>query len=355
MGTLLISMGISFAVGMFLSGVLHIYFAKQKILEESYLSSIMAITFSSIISITAISLILWNTDDFVGEISRQQYLIPLCMSLIIIAVTILGSTISTLITIALICAFNTYYTDITIIFNDSIPMWSNMFLTALCWWLFSCGFYCISGLSPEPQSQAITPALGMVFLTLLGMAPLVLGTTAAALTGILLIAYIRSADQPINQYCAPVLGYIIGWLGLMSYPEYLLPCFAIFAMYYFTEASLAILRKITTLKKYQTIPYNTTLYQAYIEKAPAQIISSIIWMTDIMLIILGIFQVNGDNAFSLPVFAMILCVWQQYRTINWQKPNQTLKETNQEVIKSIKTTFSSLFKKNDDNQPTDDK
>ncbi len=346
---------ISFVIGMILSIGFHFYFAKQKHLEEYFLSSIIAITLSAVISISAVAIFFWNSDDFVYDLSITQYLLPLGASLLILVGVLLGSVPYLLISTAIACLFSVYYTGITINFSSELPSWLNMFMTSVCLWLFSGGFYCISGLSPFPQSQGITPALGIIILAFLGMAPFVLGISAAALLGVLIVAYARSFSQPINQDCAIILGYIIGWLGLISCAEYLLPCFIIFMMYYLSEASVALFRKIMPLEKYKNIPYNTTLYQAYIEKAPEQNISSVIWLTSLLLILLGVIQINGDNAFSLPVFAYLFCAWQQYRTIHWQTPKQTLKETNQEVINSIKATFASLFQKNDDNQQKDDK
>ncbi len=355
MSAIVIDTVIAFAIGMILSIGFHFYFAKQKNWEEYFLSSIIAITLSTVISISATTIFFWNPDDFVYDLSITQYLLPLGASLLILLGVLLGSVPYLLISTAIACLFSVYYTGIAINFSNELPAWLNMFITAVCLWLFSGGFYCISGLSPFPQSQGITPALGIIILTFIGMAPLALGISAAALLGVLIVAYVRSFSQPINQDCAIILGYIIGWFGLISCGEYLLPCFVIFMMYYMAEASVALFRKIMPLEKYQNIPYNTTLYQAYIDGAPQQNISSVIWLTNLLLIVLGVIQVNGDNAFSLPVFAYMFCAWQQYRTIHWRTPKQTLKETNQEVINSIKATFASVFQKNDDNQPKDDK
>lgn len=341
---------LSFLVGMVLSSGLHIYLNKVKVLNNTFLQSTIAVTISSIISISFLTLFFWNNTDFVGNLSSSQYLIPLACSLLILLAASFADIIAVLITTALVSAFTVYYTGISINFYPDMASWINTLLTILSLCIFSCGFYCISGITPFPQSQVIIPALGLVILTIIEVAPSIIGISSAALIGVMSVSYFNGL---ISHNSAPVLGYIIGWLGLVSYPEYLLPCFIIFSMGYLMEFGISVLRKLTTLEKYRKLPYNSTLYQLLDESNSSPAVLRIIWSNGAMLLLLGIFQINSDNCFSLPALAALFCTWQQYRTIHWQQPTLTWKETNKEMITSIKTTFNNLFNKSDNDRKDD--
>lgn len=354
MDTLTLNIGISFLIGILLSVLLHIYLFKTSI-NEIFMSSISAVTIASLTGITAVSWLFWNDNDFVADISLKKYLIPLAGSLVILFAAFSLNLFVTITFSLLVAIFSICYTGIVIDFPYDIPEWGDTVLTIMILWIFTCSFYCISGLTPFPQSQGLCVAIGFIILAVLHTAPAIMGYSAAVLCGTLLIAYTRSSYQPINHISAPVLGYITAWLGLMSYREYLLPCFVTFSMYGIMECLIAVSRKITSFPKIQNIIYNTSLCRAIDESGLPQIATRFIWSTDTMLIILGIFQINGVNAYSLPTFAAILCIWQQYRVLNWRQPELSLKEAGKETFASIKKSLNSLFKDSDNNKPTDNK
>lgn len=355
MNTLIINIGISFLLGMFLSALLHIYFYKKTSLNEIFMSSISAITLASTVGITAVSYFFWSGDDFVADMSLKKYLIPLIGSLIVLFASFSLNLLTTIVFALIVSIFSIYYTGIIINFADNFPEWLNIILTITLLWAFACSFYCISGISPFPPAQGLSIAIGFVILTMLNAAPAVTGYSAALLSGVLFIAYARCGYQPINRISAITLGYIIGWFGLMAYQEYLLSCFVTFSMCGLIECLVAIYRKIISFPKIQNTPENTSLFRVLKESDSPQIVTRFIWSTNTLLVILGIFQINGPNEFSLPVFAIILCLWQQYRLLNWQQPELSLKEAGKETLTSLKKSFNTFFKNSDDNKPTDDK
>lgn len=349
----LLILGMSFVVGMLMSALFHVWFQYSDFLRENFLSSSFAVAGASIISIVALTMFFWVDDDLVGDISLGQYLLSLGCGLLIIPTLFIPIGAVVVCGVFIASFLGVYLSDITIIFYPGLPEWLNMFLTSLTLGLFACGFYCVAGLTPFPQSQGMVPAAGFVILTALGLAPLVMGISAAVLLGVLIISYMRGMIQPMEHLSAMLLGYIVGWLGLMSYPEYLLPCFVVFVMYYIMECLVAVFCKLTTLPQFAELPYNSTLYRAFDESGSQEMVSRLIGYTGVLLLILGVFQTNSDNCFSFPIFAAMLCAWQQYRTANWQTPDKTLRETNREVLDSIKKSFNVLFGEND--KHTDDK
>lgn len=354
MDSSLLILGLSFAVGLSLSAFFHIWFQHSEFLRENFLAAAFAVATAATSSIVALTLFFWNDADFVGNISLAQYLLSLSCGLLIIPALLIPVDFISICGVMIASFLGVYISGITIIFYPELPEWLNMFFTSLLLGVFACGFYAVSGLTPFPQSQGMISSAGFIILALLGFAPVVMGISAAVLFGVLLVSYARGTLQPMNHLSTMLIGYIIGWLGLISYPEYLLPSFVVFMMYYISECFVAVFCKLTTLPQFAELPYNSTLYRAFDESGSQELVSRMIGYTGILLIILGVFQTNSDNCYSFPIFAAMLCGWQQYRTLNWQTPDKTLKETNREVIDSVKKSFNVLFGDNKNSKHTDD-
>lgn len=351
---MLLVLGCAFFVGMVISAFLHVWFFKFDSLQDNFLASIFAVTISSVIGIVAVSLFFWNDDDFITYFNYFQYLAPLCCALLLLPVLFTFDGIVVINSVLLVSFIGVYLSDIVITFSTDFPLWLNMFFTSVVWSLFALSFYCLSGLNVFPQSQGMLPSLGFVVLVILGGAPLIMGASAAVLVGVLLIACLRCKIQPMEHLGTIVLGYIVGWIGLVSYPEKLFSCFVIFTMYCLMEAALAVFRKCTTLPKYVEIPYNSTLYNAF-EEGGAELVLKNICLIGGCLILFGVLQIYSSKDSSLTLFALMLCAWQQYRTINWQVPDKSFREINGETIKSLKSIFVFLSNKSNKKKHTDDK
>lgn len=333
---------ISFIWGLAIAAALHILADRSVFWRDNFLSSTAAVCLASILSVTLPAYYCYNESDFVGDTDFISFIAPLFCSLIILAATYFNRIWITAVGVLAACSIGVILANVTIIFNPQWANWANTLATIGVYSIFSLGFYCIAGLTPLPQSQGVFSTAGLVIIAAFGYMPLSMGVSAAAILGVFLIAYIRGKIQPVNHNGAPLLGYIIGWLGLMSYNEYLLPCFVVFMMYYMVEAAVALLRKITTIAKYSDLPYNSVIYQAFESGAPVIAINRAIWYVGILLVILGVFQINSPNVYSFPVFACFVCLWQQYRLCNWNIPNKSLKENYTDTVNSIKETLSPL-------------
>ncbi|MCQ2740834.1 MAG: hypothetical protein MJ210_01790, partial [Alphaproteobacteria bacterium] len=66
---------------------------------------------------------------------------------------------------------------------------------------------------------------------------------------------------------------------------------------------------------------------------------------DILLLIIGIFQLASSSAHSFISLAAIITVWQIYRAVTWQEPEKNFKETSQEIKAQITETLSKLKSK----------
>lgn len=349
-----IVIGISFLTCLFLAAVLFTLFSKKEFLQTNLLSAPLAFCLSAILGIGSLSLAFWYDNDFVAIMTPRLYLTPL-LSLLLIMISffikIRGSVEVGTFLASLIAVFGTH--SFLMIFPQ-LPEWINQSLTVLLLWGFALSFRAVSGLNPLPQTEGLTISGGLVLLYLFGLAPFIIGLTCAGLFGIFLIAYVRCPLQPFGPKYISAIGFILGWLGLVSYREYLLPSFLIFSMFFLAEAVICTARKITFLPKYQEFIYNAVTIQSLKEGLSADNLIRVIWNTNILLLLLGLFQTNSPNTYSLPLFAAIITAWQLYRMLHWQTESKTLKETHEEVVKELKTSLKNIFN-NDKDNPSDKK
>lgn len=348
MGMQIIVIGISFLSCLFLAAILFSLLSKKEFLQTNLLSAPLAFCLTAILGIGILSLLFWQDNDFVAMMTPRLYLTPL-LGLLLIMISfflkIKGSVEIGTFLASLIAVFGTH--SFLMIFPE-LPEWINQSLTVLLLWLFALSFRAVSGLNPLPQTEGLAVSGGLLLLYLLGLAPFVLGLTSAGLFGIFLIAYVRCSIQPFGPKYIPAVGFILGWLGLVSYREYLLPSFLTFSMFFLAEACVCTARKITFLPKYKDFFYNAISLQALSEGLAAQTLIRVIWNTNILLVLIGLFQVNSPNTYSLPLFAAIITAWQLYRMLNWQKESQTLKDTHKELIKDLKSSVKNIFNRNTD-------
>ena len=344
---------IAFIIGMILSAVLHVTLERVAFWQNNFLASSAAICLASVFSALPVAYYFFDASQFAGEINFLKFALPLTCSLIVLASVCFNNIYITSLGLLLACTLGVGLSDITISFYAGWPQWLNTVCTIAGYWLFAWGFYCISGLTPLPQAQGIFPAIGLVIIAVIGHAPLAFGVSAAAIFGVFAIAYVRGQIQPVSHASAPLLGYIVGWLGLISYPEFLFPCFAIFMMYYFAELAVALFRRITTIKNFSELPYNSVIYQTFEQSSSPELVSRVLWHTGILLVLLGVFQINSPNISSFPIFALFVCFWQQYRLYNWNNPDKTFKENYNDAVKSIKQALTPIIDRH--NKKQDDK
>lgn len=355
MSTHTLIVGLTFLICLMAAAILFSTLVKNSFLRENLLSAALAVCGSLILGVGGITIVFWYAYDFVADITVWQYLLPLLSTLLIAGSFFIKIPYIVPLAAFLAAAASVFGGGLSIIFLPQIPLFFNQLITAIALWLFAVGFTALSGLNPLPQTEGITISIGFILLYLFGLAPFIIGAAAAGLLGALLIAYLYSASQPIGIASAPLLGFILGWLGLLSYGEYLLPCFIIFAMFYLLELLVCTARRITLLPRYRDFAYNSVSVQSFTGGFPAQAVIRVIWSTNILLIILGMFQINGANPYSIPVFAALITAWQLYRMTNWRNESQTLKETNRELVKDIKSSFNKLFSSDDNTDNKTDK
>lgn len=343
MNSSLAALGLSFLICLFLAAVFFSSLVKNNFLRENHFSAAISVCGAILFGLCPVIAVFWYPYDFINNFRLWQFLIPPATTVLIIAALFIRRPFVVAAAVFAAALISVFAAGFEIVIIPAVPLFANQLLAAIILSCFALGWRTLSGLNPLPQTQGISVCIGFLILYFLGCAPLVLGICSAGILAALIIAYLYSKVQPIGLNASPFLGFVIGWLGLISYNEYLFSCFIIFTTFYLLELVVCLARKLTFLPQYKEIAYNGITLQAYSEGLPSYMVIRTIWNTDILLIIFGIFQIHANNNYSIPIFTALITCWQLYRISNWQTASQTLKETNRELVNEVKKSFTKFF------------
>ncbi len=348
-------MGLSFLICLITAATLFSVLVKNTSLRENMLSAVLAVGGSLIVGTTPLIIAFWYPFDFVADITPKQFLLPLFSSLLILGALFVRRPFMIAIATLLASIISVFGANLFVPVIPQFPIWINQGLSVIILWCFAMGYRSIAGLNPLPQIESITICLGFVVLYLFSLAPFILSAFSAGFLGALLIAYLHSRTQPIGVPGAPFIGFILGWMGLLSFNEYLLPCFITFALFYLLELLVSVGRYITMLPQYRQFEYNSISVESFNSGFAADTLLRVIWNTNVLLLIFGLFQVNSTSVLSIPCFAAIITCWQLYRMLEWQQASKTFKETNREIVEQLKKSVSQFLKPSakDDDDKTD--
>ncbi|MBE6443793.1 MAG: hypothetical protein E7020_03900 [Alphaproteobacteria bacterium] len=330
METLLTAEGIAFIVSLFVSALLFSLFGRIDFLRKNMIGSTIFTMVGLAVGCLSVLPFFWYEYDFIVNISVWKLLVPFVGAAIIVGATIFDKDYIVLIAILLATIMGVAVLDIEVVFFVGAPKLINQVATIVVWWSFAVGYRALSGLNTIPQTEAITVGVGFLLLSWLGLAPLMLGVFSSSLIAVFLIAYFYSSENPVGVMVSPAIGFVLGWLGLIAYGEYLLPCFVIFVMYYIIEFIVCLLKKITFLPQYKNFESNSVTLYSFYKGLPVMVILKNVWMINSVLIVFGLFQINGVNSYSIPSFVALLVSWQLYKMYSWEDNAKDLNEENRD-------------------------
>lgn len=327
---------------------------KNAFLRERLLSVVSGFVPSLLAGVGIVVAAMWYPFDFVQDMTLIKFLVPLLATLVVLVAVLLNKPYVVAGGVLVASVISVFGTGMFITFQATWPVALNKLLTVACLWGYAMGYRALSGLNPLPQIEGLVVGVGFVLLGLFGFAPMMLSVEATGIVAILLIAYVNSSRCSLGITGAPVLGFVLGSMGLISYGEYLLPCFVIFSMFYFAELLVSLLKKCSLLPQYSDVVYNSASAEAFSLGLPADTLIRMVFATNFILLLLGFFQIYAVNVYSLPAFAFILTVWQQHRMLHWQQESMTFKEVNKALVQDVKQSIADLLDWNKDKDKTDD-
>ena len=171
------------------------------------------------------------------------------------------------------------------------------------------------------------------------------GNFAAALLGALTALLVYNwypAKLLLNDGACVSLGFLLGWLTILTAREGTGSCALIYAMYYILVICWAVGRKL--IANDGSLVSNTPYYRLNASGlSPAEIGQNVAKLLTVLLV-LGSFQVYAPNNYSLPLAAALVTLWFMSKLNNWQEPQQSLKDINREVIRDIKDNVEDIKK-----------
>ena len=312
-------------------------FLREKMLESSIFVSVAAL-FSTICVLP----FFWRLFDFVSGVNVWAFIVPAVGIVLVVLALLSDKKYLTPLAVLIAAVASVYVLKFRALPTDktSLLQWG---ISALCLWGYAMGFRSLVGLGKLPQAETIVVSGGLVLLSLFAVLPLNVGIVSAALLGAGVMAYIFSDNCPVGGDASVVLGFLLGWLGIVASEEYLLSCFVIFSAYYIVEVSVCLIRKMSFLPKYKKMEYNSLTLQAFLDGLPFDVILKNVWMVSLVLIVFGLFQINATNVYSIPAIALLITFWQIYKLLLWKEKDKSWKDVGKEFAGETKDSVVKIF------------
>lgn len=223
--------------------------------------------------------------------------------------------------------------------NGLLPFWADRLVIVIFWTLFSNFYYILNGLDGVLATENLTIGIGLTFLAVLGAAPYLFGIISLCFAVLCLTFMIFNwypARLSLDNNGCRAVGFMLAWLIFINSAESSISCGIIFAMYYIVELLESAVKKLSLRDRYMKLTANTNYYQANISGLPPCNVIAFLFKLQVVLIIIGCFQIYAPNSFSIPILALIITVWFLTRLVDWQTPKKTLKQLNKDFVEDIK-------------------
>ncbi len=287
-----------------------------------------------------------NFFDFIRPYTLNSYLFPLVAFSCLAPITLFIKTDWFRIPTTIVIIYGTLllFPEYSLSFSDELPRESNLFLTGLVWLLISFSFRIFSPLPYISSVAQITFFSGVLLLSVIGGAPALTGLFSLCflITSAALLITDTSPNTNTENNIFDIPGFFCGWLSIIVSSEKSYPCVIILWIFVFYELLWAWAKKITFLTPYASASHNTICYQAISSGLSRQDLVAYLVRNSILLLIFCGLEVFAPNNHSIPLLCALLILWNQYRLYNWETPEKTLKETNEEVFKRLKKSAAFL-------------
>lgn len=288
----------------------------------------------------------WEPSDFISSVTPAAFAAPAVLLLFLAMLSLVFPQPQLqFILLALSCGGIVFGFDVFIRFSSQLPPLPNKILTAVLW-LAICYFPRVINLNTGIVCiQTLTIALGALLLYFINALPLAVGMlaayTAACFIG-LLVAARNNPNLRISDLMCNLLGFLLGWLTVYASAEGAGSCFAVFAIYPLIEVIFALAQKLTFLPQF-AIAKNNTLYLRMIDAdMTPSVLNRYLLRISAICILFGSFQAFAPNDYSIPVFCLLVVLWQLYRIYNWRELPSGLKETNKKFISDVKNNLQEI-------------
>lgn len=226
------------------------------------------------------------------------------------------------------CLLNCFLLPTDFSLSDNlIPMVAERFLLALVWSILAFMYNILNDVDGVLTLQSLSVSLGMGLLFIFDVLPAVYGYYSAVFIALFLSFNFFSrypAAVTLKPADCRILGYLIGWLGILGTVEGDGSCFVILSMYYIYELITAALKKLCLRKKNMRLVDYTFYSQAAASGVPPQNICELVSRANLFMLMLGGFQIYAPNNYTMIIFSFFIIFWVTSRTSMPTQDNRLL-------------------------------
>ncbi len=233
--------------------------------------------------------------------------------------------------------------------DNILPPLAEKCALALLWSLFAFLYFTLNGVEGVLSLQTLSIALGVMVLFALGMISSLDGFYScidiALFLGLMLFTSFPATLKLSVPDCR-IIGFFIGWLGILISIEGAGSCFIILSMYYIYETAFALLKRLSFQDQFKRLVNNTFYARLADTGVSPKNICRFISRLNLVMIILACFQVYAPNNYTLIIFSVFMIFWMIGKVMSTQETNNHLLLTG---------SLISFLKKSKNNPPIQEK
>ena len=232
-----------------------------------------------------------------------------------------------------------------------IPPLAEKIILALIWSLFAFMYFTLNGVEGIVSLQSLSVCLGLMVLFAIGMLPTLSGFYYCLYIA-LFVALMFFTEFPtkitLSTDDCRIIGFIIGWLGILATLEGCGSCFIILSMYYIYETCLALLKRISPQPQFKILTNNTFYARLADAGISPQNICRFISRINLVMIFLACFQIYAPNNYTIIIVSVFMIFWMITKVTSSKDVPQRLLLTSSLIALMKKNKNSSSKKTNEE-------
>lgn len=213
--------------------------------------------------------------------------------------------------------------------------------------LVTLGAKVLIGLSGVFSLVMATLSFGLFLVSCAGGAPLYLGLMALAISGIFTCVFRFNGWQlqlQINEGAVMSATFLFCMLLLCTANEFAAPSALILTLYIVAELLWSLFRQYVFRKKEPDLYFNSVYFSAFEKGTDLAVVYMLVLKICIVNIVLAVFQLYAQNAYTLPILALIIDFWFLSKISGIGQAEQSLKDVNEHFIQNIKSEIKDIKK-----------
>ena len=224
-----------------------------------------------------------------------------------------------------------------------LPIWSERIILALCWSCFALLYFILNGVEGVLSIQSVSVCFGVMLLFAVGIMPTLYGGFSCLFIALFLaLTFYTSYPAQISFSTTECrfLGYLMGWLGILTTIEGNGSCFVILNMYYIYELVIALGKRISFQKQFKSLANNTFYSQLANVGISPRNICNLISRINLVMILLAGFQIYSPNSYTVIIVSFFMVFWISSKITSPEEHNNHLLLTSSLIsfLKKNKTT-----------------